>query len=105
MSQPDQLPVDLGNQLLGETPAQLATALLDTPAGQRLALTIRTASTTLTVLLGAGGRQDVGRRRQARRGRHEHQRADRRRMSIGSIGIAAGVPLPHERAKQRDRGA
>jgi hypothetical protein len=53
MSQPDQLPVDPGNQLLGETPAQLATALVDTPAGQRLALTIRTPSTTLTVLLGA----------------------------------------------------
>lgn len=53
MTQPAQPPIDPGNQLLGETPAQLATALLETPAGQRLALTIRTPSTTLTVLLGA----------------------------------------------------
>lgn len=45
-------PVDTGNTLLGETPAQLTTALIQTPAGQRLALTIRTPSTTLTVLLG-----------------------------------------------------
>jgi hypothetical protein len=44
-------PVDQGNQLLAETPAQLSTALLDTPAGQRLAMTVRTASTTVTVLL------------------------------------------------------
>jgi hypothetical protein len=44
-------PVDPGNQLLAETPAQLSTALVDTPAGQRMALTVRTASTTPTVLL------------------------------------------------------
>ncbi len=46
-------PFDTGNSLLGEVPAQLATALIDTPAGQRMALTIRTASATLTVLLSA----------------------------------------------------
>jgi len=45
-------PVDPGNGLLAETPAQLSTALLDTPAGQRMALTVRTSSATLTVLLG-----------------------------------------------------
>jgi hypothetical protein len=45
-------PFDAGNPLLAEVPAQLATALIDTPLGQRLALTIRTASTTLTVILG-----------------------------------------------------
>lgn len=44
-------PFDPGNQLLGETPAQLSTAAVDTPLGQRLALTIRTPSTTVTVLL------------------------------------------------------
>ena len=49
---PSQL-VDAGNGLLAETPANLTTALVETPQGQRLALTIRTASTTLTVLLGA----------------------------------------------------
>ena len=46
-------PVDAGNHLLAETPAQIVTALLDMPGGQRLALTVRTPSTTLTVLLGA----------------------------------------------------
>lgn len=51
---PDQPQIaDLGNGLLAETPANLVTALVETPQGQRLALTIRTASTTLTVLLGA----------------------------------------------------
>ena len=47
-----QVLVDTGNPLLAETPAQLGTGLLETPKGQRLALTIRTASTTLTILLG-----------------------------------------------------
>lgn len=42
---------DAGNQLLGQVPAQLTTSLMETPAGQRLVLTIRTASTTMTVLL------------------------------------------------------
>lgn len=42
---------DPANTLLGEVPAQLATSLMQTPAGQRLVLTIRTASTTVTVLL------------------------------------------------------
>jgi hypothetical protein len=37
--------------LLGETPAQLSTAVVQTPAGQRLAFTIRTPSTTVTVFL------------------------------------------------------
>jgi len=49
--QPQPAPVDTGNGLLSETPAQVTTALMQTPHGQRLALTIRTASTTLTVLL------------------------------------------------------
>ena len=53
MTPTEPQPVDASNSLLGETPAQLSTALMQTPAGQRLALTIRTASTTLTVLLAA----------------------------------------------------
>lgn len=48
---PQVPPVDPGNQLLAEVPAQLTMAVLGTPQGQRLALTIRTASTTLTVML------------------------------------------------------
>ncbi len=51
MSQPAMPPVDQCNQLLGEVPSVMSTALIETPAGQRMALTIRTASTTLTVLL------------------------------------------------------
>jgi hypothetical protein len=42
---------DEGNKLLGELPAQLTTDVIDTVAGQRLALTIRTPTTTLTVFL------------------------------------------------------
>jgi len=53
MTTPQPQPFDAANDLLAETPAQLLTALIETPAGQRLALTVRTASTTLTVLLGA----------------------------------------------------
>lgn len=44
-------PADTGNQLLAEGPAQLTTALVATPSGQRLLLTIRTASATVTVFL------------------------------------------------------
>lgn len=44
-------PFDAGNPLLGEQPAQLATALVQTPAGQRLAVTVRTPSATVTVFL------------------------------------------------------
>lgn len=51
MTTPAVPPVDQGNQLLAEVPAQLSTSLVDVPGGQRMALTIRTASTTLTVLL------------------------------------------------------
>ena len=50
---PQPQPVDPGNTLLSETPATLTTALMQTPQGQRALLTIRTASTTLSVFLGA----------------------------------------------------
>ena len=50
---PQPAPVDTGNQLLAEGPAQLSAALMASPAGQRMALTIRTTSTTVTVLLSA----------------------------------------------------
>ena len=53
-------PFDQGNGLLAETPAQMQTALIDTPAGQRMVLTIRTASTTLTVLLSAADAKQWG---------------------------------------------
>lgn len=51
MTQPQMPPVDPGNHLLAEVPAQFTTAIIASPQGQRLALTIRTATTTLTVLL------------------------------------------------------
>lgn len=44
-------PVDLGNQLLAAGPAQLTTAVVDTPDGKKLAMTLRTPSSTTTVFL------------------------------------------------------
>lgn len=44
-------PIDTANALLGETPSALTVAMTDTPGGQRLILTVRTPSTTLSVLL------------------------------------------------------
>lgn len=55
MPAPQQVPAfDHGNQLipLAETPAQLTTAKIPGPGGELLAWTIRTPTTTLTVLLG-----------------------------------------------------
>lgn len=52
MTSPQLPPVDQGNPLLTETPAVLVTTLMDTPAGQRLAMTVRTTSATVTVFLG-----------------------------------------------------
>jgi hypothetical protein len=49
--QPPPPPFDTGNLLLAEQPAQLTTAVIQTPGGQRLATTIRTPSATLTVFL------------------------------------------------------
>lgn len=48
---PPATPFDTGNAILGEQPAQLVTALVQTPGGQRLATTIRTPSATVTVFL------------------------------------------------------
>lgn len=53
---PDQPPVDVplfdaGNPYIGEVPAMQAMELIDTPNGQRLALTLRIPNTTVTVLL------------------------------------------------------
>lgn len=48
---PPPAPFDTGNALLGEQPAQLVTGIVATPAGQRLALTVRTPSATVTVFL------------------------------------------------------
>lgn len=56
---PPMPPVDPGNAMLGEVPATFqCTPVNVQPGGQRLALTIRTQSTTLTVLL---ARDDAGR--------------------------------------------
>lgn len=44
-------PVDTGNPLLNEGPAILQATPVNTAAGQRLALTIKTPTTTLTILL------------------------------------------------------
>lgn len=51
-------PIDTGNPLLNEVQAMLQATPVNTPRGQRLALTVRTGSTTLTVLL---AKDDAGR--------------------------------------------
>lgn len=44
-------PMDAANALLAPTQAQLSLGMVQTTEGQRMALAIRTASTTLTVFL------------------------------------------------------
>jgi hypothetical protein len=52
MSTPQQpIPYDPGNALLGPQPAEMTLSLVNTPAGQQMAMTIRTSTTTLTVFL------------------------------------------------------
>lgn len=46
-----QMPVDPGNQLLSIVPCALTASVQQTPIGQRMAVTIRTADTTLTLFL------------------------------------------------------
>ena len=48
---PQETAFDTGNLLLSEQPARLLTAIVETPNGQRLAYTVRTPSTTVTVFL------------------------------------------------------
>ena len=47
-------PWDPANDLLSEVQAQVTAQAVDTPNGPRMALTIRTASTTVTVFLAKG---------------------------------------------------
>lgn len=52
MTEPNQRPpADPGNMLLTEVPSELSATVIDTPAGQRLMVTVRTPSTTLTLFL------------------------------------------------------
>lgn len=51
MTTTDPPPFDAANDLLGPAPANLTTALLEIPGGQRLGVTVRTPTTTLTVML------------------------------------------------------
>jgi hypothetical protein len=46
-------PVDTGNPLLSIVPQNLTVSPQQTPAGQRLCVTVRTVDTTLTVFLAA----------------------------------------------------
>lgn len=58
MTTPDNPLVDLGNQLLAQVPARMDTGTITTPAGKSGVLTFRTASTTLTVFVGASDLRD-----------------------------------------------
>lgn len=48
---PPMPPIDPGNAILNEGPAIMMATPVNTAAGQRLALTIRTPQVTLTILL------------------------------------------------------
>lgn len=52
-------PWDPANSLLQETQAQFTAQSVDTPDGPRTAVTIRTASTTVTVFLRKGNALDA----------------------------------------------
>ena len=90
MTPAEPQPVDASNSLLGEVPAQLSTALMQTPAGQRLALTIRTASTTLTVLLAAAD---------AKTWAANISGSAAQMSTAGLIVAGAGVPAPNGNGK------
>ena len=51
MTTPQPTGWDQGNALLAPCSAQLVTSMIMTPAGQGMAVTVRTPSTTLTVIL------------------------------------------------------
>lgn len=48
---PRPTPYDTGNTLLAETPAQMTAVWVQTGAGPRLAVTMRTSSATVTAML------------------------------------------------------
>jgi hypothetical protein len=51
MQLPPMQPIDPSNPILNEGPAVIMATPVNTAAGQRLALTIRTPTTTITILL------------------------------------------------------
>lgn len=51
MQLPPMPPVDTGNPILNEGPAVFQCTPVNTGGGQRLAVTVRTPTTTLTILL------------------------------------------------------
>lgn len=55
---PQMPPLDPGNPILAEAQAILSCTPVNGPGGQRLAMTIRTATTTLTIFL---AKDDAGR--------------------------------------------
>jgi hypothetical protein len=79
---PAPTPYDTGNPLLAEQPAWFGCGLVDTPAGQRLALTTRTPTTTLTVLLAGKDARDWA--------KQLTQAADA--MSVTGLVVAGGTP-------------
>lgn len=78
-------PIDIGNQLLSEGPAQLTCSLVPTPAGQRMALTIRTSSATVTVLLSQDDARNWGR----------NVLATANQMSKSGLVVAGSGAVPH----------
>jgi hypothetical protein len=77
--------VDIANLLLAETPAQLVTQLVNTPVGQRLAMTIRTPSTTCTVFLQGADARTWG------------AQITRDATGMSGAGLVTGTVVPHGR--------
>jgi hypothetical protein len=76
-------PVDEGNALLAEGPAQCTVALVPTPAGQRMVLTVRTSSATVSVLLGQADAKAWG----------AQITAQAAQMSAAGLIVSGGAPL------------
>ena len=82
---PQVPPFDTGNQLLSEQPSQLTTQLMDTPAGQRLVLTIRTHLGDRQRPPRRRGRQGVGGGSHAGLGGHVRLRPRRRERDAEAV--------------------
>jgi hypothetical protein len=80
---PQPAPFDPGNPYLGETPTHVTYAVVDTPGGQRLAITFRTPSTTFTVFADKANGQSW----------HRMMGQQLDRMSSIQVVPASGLPL------------
>lgn len=76
-------PWDTGNPNLAEVPTQVTYSVVDTPQGQRMAITYRTASTTFTVFADKAAAQTW------------HKLMGQQLDSMSSLQIIPANGLPH----------